>query len=145
MEILIVIVVALVLAAVFGAPLQIILYIALGLVELSCVLSLLLFWVSLCLLPFSKKVDASYLDVEKADHGMYYAFYLADGQQYRCLFPTDAFLKKILYRKVDTNVRLIKIKYWARVIDRCTIVTISLGLVLFSMIGVFVGLVLLIL
>lgn len=102
------------------------------LMKLISIGSIIMFLVSLVLAILAKPVKARFLRLDENPKHMDHAIYEIDGEEYRNLFPTDWFLKKVLYRKPVVKVRFKKIGRISLVFDPVTLWVIGLGIVLFS-------------
>ena len=94
----------------------------------------LFFVISGLLWLLARRRKAKYLGLSEDDGPASFAYYEIEGEEYRNIFPTDAFMRRCLYRKEEVNVRLWKRKKKSYVFDRVTTLVIALGLVSFSVI-----------
>ena len=94
----------------------------------------LFFVISGLLWLLAQRRKAKYLGLSEDDGPASFAYYEIEGEEYRNIFPTDAFMRRFLYRKEEVNVRLWKRKKKSYVFDRETTLVIALGLVSFSVI-----------
>lgn len=94
----------------------------------------LFFVISGLLWLLARRRKAKYLGLSEDDGPASFAYYEIEGEEYRNIFPTDAFMRRFLYRKEEVNVRLWKRKKKSYVFDRVTTLVIALGLVSFSVI-----------
>ncbi|MBO4478163.1 MAG: hypothetical protein J5757_07550 [Lachnospiraceae bacterium] len=94
----------------------------------------LFFVISGILWLLARRRNAKYLGLSDDDGPANFAYYEIDGEEYRNIFPTDAFMRRFLYRKEEVNVRLWKRKKKSYVFDRVTTLVIGLGLISFSVI-----------
>ena len=94
----------------------------------------LFFVISGILWLLARRRKAKYLGLSDDDGPASFAYYEIEGEEYRNIFPTDAFMRRFLYRKEEVNVRLWKRKKKSYVFDRVTTLVIALGLVSFSVI-----------
>jgi len=94
----------------------------------------LFFAVSGVLWLLARRKKAKYLGLSEDESPASFAYYEIEGEEYRNIFPTDAFMRRVLYRKEAVNVRLLKLGKHHWVFDRVTGLVIGLGLVSFSII-----------
>ena len=94
----------------------------------------LFFVISGILWLLARRRKAKYLGLSDDDGPASFAYYEIEGEEYRNIFPTDAFMRRFLYRKEEVNVRLWKRKKKSYVFDRVTTLVIGLGLISFSVI-----------
>lgn len=132
MEYLIVFGVILMLVLILGQSFGPLMVLVLGLMGLFAVLCDFFFVVMALLAIAARPKKAVFVDVEKDDRGIGFAFYEIEGEEYRNTFPTDAFLRKLLYNKKDMRVRLLRLGDLAFVFDRVTFWTIGIGLPFFG-------------
>lgn len=132
MEYLIAFGVILVFVLIFGKSFVPLLVLVLVLMGLFAVLCDFFFGVMALLAIVARPKKAVFVDVEKDDRGIGYAFYEIEGEEYRNTFPTDAFLRKLLYNKTDMRVRLLRIGDLALVFDQVTLWIIGIGLPFFG-------------
>lgn len=132
MEYLIAFGVILVFVLIFGKSFVPLLVLVLVLMGLFAVLCDFFFGVMALLAIAARPKKAVFVDVEKDDRGIGYAFYEIEGEEYRNTFPTDVFLRKLLYNKTNMRVRLLRIGDLALVFDQVTLWIIGIGLPVFG-------------
>lgn len=102
------------------------------LAALLAALSELFFLFSFVLLLFSKRKPAAFLRLEKGKHAGLFAIYEIDQIEYKNLFPTDAILEDILYRKKEVKVQVLKLGKHKYIFDNVTLLVIGLGIPSFA-------------
>ncbi|MDE7252962.1 MAG: P2X purinoceptor [Acetatifactor sp.] len=132
MEYLIVFGIILVLVLIFGQSFVPLMVLVLGLMGLFAVLCDFFFGVMALLAIAARPKKAVFVDVEKDDRGIGFAFYEIEGEEYRNTFPTDAFLRKLLYNRKNMRVRLLRLGDLVLVFDRVTLWIIGIGLPFFG-------------
>lgn len=127
MEFVVVIAVILVLLFILGIDIGILMFGVLCLLEIFLVFMSVFFTISLVMLLFSRKHSAEFLRIEKSERLGSHAWYLVDGKEYMNFYPADEILKKQLYRKKTTTIRLFKVKKNSIAFDRKSWVIIGIG------------------
>ena len=102
------------------------------LVALLSALSELFFLLSFVLLLFTKRKPAAFLRLEKGKHAGLFAVYEMDQTEYKNLFPTDAILENVLYRKKEVEVQVLKVGKRKLIFDNVTLLVIGLGIPSFA-------------
>lgn len=85
------------------------------------------FAVTAVLILLAKEKEAVFQTLERTERYGEHAVYAISGEEQRNLFPTDAFLKKILYRRKEVSVRVLKIGERHIVFDRVSQVITGVG------------------
>jgi len=137
LEPIVILAVIIVLCKVIGVSNEMIVLGIMALVELVIVGMVLMFAYFCIRLAFSKKKTAKFTKIAKTEKSSFkVAFYMIDGEEYPCIFPSEMILNDKMYRpektyKVMYNQRMKK------VFDIWTILTCILGLICsaFAVIG----------
>lgn len=99
-------------------------------------LSFLFFLIAAVMSLFTKKMQARYLRLEKNGRYGEHAVYEVEGEECSNLFPTDHFLKDLLYRSEDVKVQVGKFGKHRFVLDKLSLVIIGIGLPVFLLMAV---------
>lgn len=134
MELLIIIAMGLILLFMLGYTLWPLVSGVLFLALMFAIVCELFFVISGVLWLLARRRTARYLGLSDDDGPASFAYYEIAGEEYRNIFPTDVFMRRFLYRKEETRVRLWKRKKNSYVFDRVTTIIIGLGLVSFAVI-----------
>ncbi|MBR5058647.1 MAG: hypothetical protein IKX04_08770 [Clostridiales bacterium] len=134
MELLVIVAMALMLLFMLGYTLWPIVSGVLFLALMFAIVCELFFVISGLMWLFARRRKAKYLGLSEDDGPASFAWYEIEGEEYRNIFPTDAFMRRVLYRKEEVNVRLLKMRRHAWTFDRVTTLVIGLGLVSFAVI-----------
>ncbi len=134
MELLVIVAMALMLLFMLGYTLWPIVSGVLFLALMFAIVCELFFVISGLMWLFARRRKAKYLGLSEDDGPASFAWYEIEGEEYRNIFPTDAFMRRVLYRKEEVNVRLLKMRRHAWTFDRVTTIVIGLGLVSFAVI-----------
>ncbi len=134
MELLVIVAMALMLLFMLGYTLWPIVSGVLFLALMFAIVCELFFVISGLMWLFARRRKAKYLGLSEDDGPASFAWYEIEGEEYRNIFPTDAFMRRVLYRKEEVNVRLLKMRRHAWTFDHVTTIVIGLGLVSFAVI-----------
>lgn len=134
MELLVIVAMALMLLFMLGYTLWPFVSGVLFLAFMFAIVCELFFVISGLMWLFARRRKAKYLGLSEDDGPASFAWYEIEGEEYRNIFPTDAFMRRVLYRKEEVNVRLLKMRRHAWTFDRVTTFVIGLGLVSFAVI-----------
>ncbi len=136
MEFLVVCIIILVCCMILGVNLDYILYAVFGMVLLlSLFFTLFFVFCNVCLL-FSKRKEARFVRFDKLRDSKYQiAYYLAEGNEYPCVFPKEGIFSNKLYQQ-DRVYYVFFSKKLKKVFDRFATITCILGLVFWSILSV---------
>lgn len=132
MEFLMILVVVIVMLVLLGVSLLSIVAGIWWLLTLLGILCVVFFLLSMVLVLVAKKREATFLRIEKGKLAGAFAVYEIEGTEYRNLFPTDVFLREVLYRRKQVFVRMLQLGRKRLVFDRVTLVIVSIGLPAFT-------------
>ena len=136
MEIVVALLVIIVLCKILGVSNEMLVIAGLGLIELTIIAMMLLFAFFCIRMLFTKRVKASFTRVDKAPKGNFkVAYYMVDGEEYPCVFPSEMILNDLMYR-TDKTYHVLFSKRSKKVFDFWTILTCIIGL-LFSSFAVY--------
>ncbi|MBR6365688.1 MAG: hypothetical protein IKS10_06310 [Lachnospiraceae bacterium] len=134
MELLVIVAMALVLLFMLGYTLWPLVSGVLFLAMMFAIFCETFFVISGLMWLFARRRKAKYLGLSEDDGPASFAWYEIDGEEVRNIFPTDVFMRRLLYRKEEVHVRLLKLKKHVWAFDRVTTLVIGLGLVSFAVI-----------
>ncbi|MBO7514691.1 MAG: hypothetical protein J6T47_03625 [Lachnospiraceae bacterium] len=134
MELLIIVAMGLILVFMLGYTLWPLVSGVLYLALMFAVVCEVFFVISGLMWLFARRKKAKYLGLSDDDGPASFAYYEIDGEEYRNIFPTDAFMRRFLYRKEEVRVRLLHLRKHSWVFDRVTTLVIGLGLPAFAVI-----------
>ncbi|MBO6115682.1 MAG: hypothetical protein J6P14_00825 [Ruminococcus sp.] len=127
MELILVLIVVIVLCKILGVSNEMIIAGGLVLIELTIIAMLLLFAYFIVRLLFTKRKKARFSRIDKAENGKYkVAFYIVDGEEYPCIFPSEVILNDKMYR-TDKEYHVMFSKSMKKVYDIYTIITCVVG------------------
>lgn len=132
MEIFLTIAILIILFCVLGETVVPALIALLWVLEIFILLCVLFFVVMITLTILAKTKKAKFLRVDGAEKGIKQAIYEIEGKEYKNAFPTDAFMKNLLYRKTDVKVRFLKLGKTGTVFDWVSQSIMAIGLPAFS-------------
>ena len=139
MEIVVALVVIIVLCKILGVSNEMLVIAGLVLIELTIVFMMLLFAFFCIRMLFTKRKKASFTRVDKAPKSNFkVAYYMVDGEEYPCIFPSEMILNDLMYRK-DKTYHVLFSKRSKKVFDFWTILTCIIGF-LFSSFAVYLTL-----
>ncbi|MBR6243164.1 MAG: hypothetical protein IKQ90_06695 [Ruminococcus sp.] len=125
MEFILVLAVIAVLCIIFHVSMDIIITVTVSAVCLVIGLMTLLFWYFFTRMLFSKRYSAKFTRIDKSGR-FGCAFYMIDGQEYRCVFPEEGVMSSRLYR-TDRDYKVRLNKRMKKVFDRFAVMTCSVG------------------
>lgn len=127
MELLVTVAVTAVLCIILGISMEYVVYAALALILLIIAAMGIFFLVSAVLLIFSEKAEGRLLRIEKNEKYRFKTrIYDIGGIEYRCIYPTDAIIKKV----PDNSDKIYKLRLVSRlgvVFDRTSLITFACG------------------
>lgn len=136
MEIFLALVIIIVLCKVLGVSNEILAMGGLGLIVLCIVAMTMLFAYCCVRMLFTKRKEATFTRIDKAPKGNFkVAYYMVDGEEYPCLFPSEMILNDKMYR-TDRTYHVMFSKGAKKVYDIYTVITCILGLI-FSGVSVY--------
>lgn len=136
MEFILALVIIIVLCKVLGVSNEILVMGGLGLIVLAIAAMALLFAYCCLRLLFTKRKEAAFTRIDKAPKGNFkVAYYMVEGEEYPCLFPSEMILNDKMYR-TDRTYHVMFSKRIKKVYDIYTVITCILGLI-FSVVSVF--------
>lgn len=135
MEVLLIICILAVFFFVLGETFLPVLIAGLWIIEFFIILCIVFFVVMAILAVLAKKRCATFVRLDERHSNIRSAIYKIGEMEYRNAFPTDAFLKKLLYRKTEVNVRLFQVGKTGFTFDPVSLWIIGIGLLAFSILA----------
>ena len=127
MEFLVIVAVVAVLCIILGISMEYLVYAALALILLTIAAMGVFFLVSAVLLIFSEKAEGTLIRIEKNEKFNFRTrIYNVDGSDFRCIYPTDAIIRK----NADNCSKIYRLRLVRKmrvVFDRTSLITFACG------------------
>ncbi|MDD6058890.1 MAG: hypothetical protein PUB97_00735 [Ruminococcus sp.] len=128
MEFLVIVSVVAVLCIILGISMEYLVYAALALIILTIAAMGVFFLVSAVLLIFSEKAEGTLLRIEKNEkYNFRTRIYNVDGTDFRCIYPTDAIIRRKNADNCNKIYRLRLVRKMRVVFDRTSLITFACG------------------